>query len=149
MPLEVLSSSWTEEFNIASNVSCPSWFDMPNRSVQSNLPMRSPMGLATMTGDTERLLSVCLNTATGPVNFLSSYAPTLDSSDDSRNQFYEQLDQLKKGCLKEESLFLLGDLNVRVGADHDAWTTCLGHHGTGRMNDNEQRLLELCSYHSV
>ncbi|KAI8491009.1 hypothetical protein Bbelb_314280 [Branchiostoma belcheri] len=126
MPLEVLSSSWTEEFNIASNVSSPSWF-----------------------GDTERLLSVCLNTATGPVNFLSSYAPTLDSSDDSKNQFYEQLDQLKKGCLKEESLFLLGDLNVRVGADHDAWTTCLGHHGTGRINDNEQRLLELCSYHSV
>ena len=43
-----------------------------------------------------------------------------------------------------EHLFLLGDFNDRVGADHESWPDCLGHFGGGNMNDNGQRLLELC-----
>ena len=35
-----------------------------------------------------------------------------------------------------EHLFLLGDFNARVGDDHDSWPTCLGHYGTGKINEN-------------
>ena len=38
---------------------------------------------------------------------------------------------------------------VLVGADHSSWPTCLGHFGIGNMNENGQRLLELCCYHSL
>ena len=48
---------------------------------------------------------------------------------------------------KTEQLYILGDFNARVGADHEAWPTCLGHHGMGKMNENGQRLLELCCHH--
>ena len=48
-----------------------------------------------------------------------------------------------------EHILLLSDFNVRVGADQESWPSVLGHHGIGKMNDNSQRLLELCCYHNL
>ena len=31
-------------------------------------------------------------------------------------------------------LLLIGDFNTRVGSDHQAWPSCLGHHGSGKMD---------------
>ena len=101
------------------------------------------------TGGNERLLSIRLTTAAGPVNIISVYAPTLSSSEDTKDQFYGQLDEQIRGCPKHESLFLLGDFNARVGEDHESWPTCLGYHGIGKINENGQRLLELCTYHGL
>ncbi|KAJ8031907.1 hypothetical protein HOLleu_25270 [Holothuria leucospilota] len=38
----------------------------------------------------------------------------------------------------------LGDFNARVGTNHEVWSTCLDYHGTGKLKENSQRLLELC-----
>lgn len=100
-------------------------------------------------GGTERLLSIRLGTAAGPVHILSAYAPTLAAPDEAKDQFYGQLDELISGCPKDEALFLLGDLNARTGADHESWPNSLGHHGTGKINANGQRLLELSTYHDL
>ena len=107
------------------------------------LPLRPPPE------DTERFLSLHLNTVPGPVTVFSIYAPTLASPEDAKDQLYEQLHEAIKKCPGSEPLFLLGDFNARVGADHDSWPRCIGHHGTGRMNANGQRLLELCTYHDL
>ena len=100
-------------------------------------------------GGTERLLSLRLNTASGPVTIFSVYAPTLNSPEDAKDQLYEQLHEAIQKCPKGEPLFLLGDFNARVGTDNESWPRCIGHHGTGRMNANGQRLLELCTYHDL
>ena len=34
-------------------------------------------------------------------------------------------------------------------ADHATWPSCIGHFGIGKLNENGQRLLELCSYHDL
>lgn len=34
-------------------------------------------------------------------------------------------------------------------ADHDSWPCSICHFGVGRLNENGQRLLELCSYHNL
>ena len=98
---------------------------------------------------TERLLSLRLHTTTGPVNLISVYAPTLGATGDTKDEFYGQLDSLIDRIPKEEHLILLGDFNARVGADHDSWPSCLGKFGVGKMNENGQRLLEMCSYHDL
>lgn len=98
---------------------------------------------------TERLLSMRLNTANGPVNLLCVYAPTLMALPDTKDDFYSQLDSAIRQFHEQEPLIILGDFNARVGADHDAWPSCLGHFGVGKTNDNGQRLLETCSYHDL
>ena len=97
----------------------------------------------------ERLLTIRLNTTDGPVTIISVYAPTLNYQAEEKDQFYEQLSDLVRSIPKEEQLFLLGDFNARVGNDNESWSSCLGKFGEGKMNENGQRLLELCTIHNL
>ena len=97
----------------------------------------------------ERLLTLRLNTTAGPVTLISVYAPTLSATPDTKDEFYDKLAATLSSIPSKEQLVLLGDFNARVGADHESWPSCLGQFGVGRMNDNGQRLLELCTYHNL
>ncbi|XP_063366332.1 craniofacial development protein 2-like [Cydia amplana] len=81
-------------------------------------------------------------------NVISVYAPTLDKSDDVKDQFYEELTRCLDCVPPMEQIVLLGDFNARVGRDFEAWPEVLGKHGVGNMNSNGQLLLSLCAqYH--
>ena len=97
----------------------------------------------------ERLLTLCLNFTTGPVTLISVYAPTLSATPDTTEIFYENLAFIIRNIPSKEQVVLLGDFNARVGADHDSWPSCLGQVGVGKMNENGQRLLELCAFHDL
>ncbi|XP_052249602.1 uncharacterized protein LOC127857228 [Dreissena polymorpha] len=101
------------------------------------------------TGGTERILTHHPNSAAGLITIFSVFAPTLGAFDEDKDTFYDQLDSLLGGIPKVEPILLLGDFNARVGTDHQSWSSCIGHYCTGKMNDNGQRLLELCSYHNL
>lgn len=53
-----------------------------------------------------------------------------------KDQFYEALDEAISRISSTEGMYLLGDLNARVGADSEAWRSCLGLHGIGKMKEN-------------
>lgn len=97
----------------------------------------------------ERLLSLRLHTSAGPVTLISAYAPTLTSTPEAKDEFYTNLNDVIKNINSNEHLVLLGDFNARVGADHNSWPSCLGYFGVGKINENGQRLLELCSYYGL
>lgn len=97
---------------------------------------------------TARILSLRLTTNSGPVNIISAYAPTLCSSAEAKDNFYEELENAIKST-DSEQLYLLGDFNARIGSDHASWPRCIGHFGVGKLNENGQRLLELCSLHDL
>ena len=101
------------------------------------------------TGGSDRLLTMQMTGSTGPVTFICAYAPTLTSTADEKDRFYEVLDATIKCVPNKEGLYVLGDFNAGVGADHKAWPTSLGRLGVGKMNENGQRLLELCSFHKL
>ena len=98
---------------------------------------------------TERILTMRLQTTNGPVNLINAYAPTLSASDETKDQFYDQLHTVIDAFPKQEHLLLLGDFNARVGSDNESWPVCLGKQGIGKMNNNGQRLLEICTWHNL
>ena len=63
--------------------------------------------------------------------------------------FYENLASIIRNIPCKEQVVVLGDFNARVGVDHDSWPSCLGQFGVGKMNENGQRLLELCTFHDL
>ncbi|XP_068726194.1 uncharacterized protein [Montipora capricornis] len=101
------------------------------------------------TNGTARMLTLRLSTAEGTVRLVCVYVPTLQSPPEVKDQFYEPLDTIIGMVPSSEHILLLGDFNVKVGADRESWPSILGHHGIGKMNDDGQRLLELCCYHNL
>ena len=97
----------------------------------------------------ERLLTLRLNTMAGPVTFISVYVPTLSATSDAKDEFYEKLADTISSIPSKVQLILLGHFNARVGADQDSWPPYLGQFGVGKMNNNGQRLLELCAYYNL
>ena len=81
-----------------------------------------------------RILTIRLSTRAGGANIMIVYAPTLRSTADSKDQFYEELDVDIGNIPKTEQLYILRGFNARVGADHEAWPTCPGHHGMGKLS---------------
>ncbi|KAG7304556.1 hypothetical protein JYU34_011506 [Plutella xylostella] len=93
----------------------------------------------------ERIMVLRLMSESGPISLVSAYAPTLKASDDVKDKFYEDLRECLEKVRASDKLLLLGDFNARVGNKSDNWPECIGHHGIGNINDNGQRLLELCA----
>ena len=98
---------------------------------------------------TERILSLRLQTSSGPVSLISAYVPTLASTAEAKDKFYDDLSSAIRRIPDRELLFVAGDFNSRVGVDHNSWPTCLGQFGIGKMNENGQRLLEICCHHGL
>ena len=75
--------------------------------------------------------------------FVSVYAPTLDSSVDVKDRFYDVLYSTLRRISGNDKIILLGDFNARVGRNRDIFHGVIGHHGVGNMNSSGLRLLSL------
>ncbi|XP_068756780.1 uncharacterized protein [Montipora capricornis] len=98
---------------------------------------------------TARILTLQPSKEEGTVRLVCVYAPTLQSPPEVKDQFYESLDTVIGMVPSSDHILLLGDFNARVGADRESWPSVVGHHGIGKMNENDQTLLELCCYHNL
>ena len=74
-----------------------------------------------------------------------AYAPTLIAQPEIKDLFYAALAQEDEYVPKSDKLLLLGDFNAGVGNDRESWPDTIGAIGIGKINDNGQRILELCA----
>ena len=82
------------------------------------------------------------------LTLISVYGPTMQRTQEEKEQFYEQLGD----CLEDarnDRIVVLGDLNARVGKDWSSWPSVIGKHGVGNMNSNGLMLLEFCSRYQL
>ncbi|CAG4956922.1 unnamed protein product [Parnassius apollo] len=79
------------------------------------------------------------------LNVIRVYTPTLDKSDEIKDNFYEELTRCIDRIRPREQILLLGDFSPRVGRDYDAWPKVLGRHGVGKMNSSGRLLLSFCA----
>lgn len=83
------------------------------------------------------------------LTLISSYAPTLNDDEDSKNRFYHQLNTVLTKVPATDKLLLLGDFNARVGRDNRLWENVMGSQGVGNCNANGLLLLGLCAEHEL
>lgn len=96
-----------------------------------------------------RLMTMRMCLKDGYITIISAYAPTLKASSESKDEFYEGLNEAILRIPAGDNIALIGDFNARIGSDFNAWSNVMGQHGIGKMNENGQRLLELCAAHSL
>ena len=77
--------------------------------------------------------------------FISTYAPTLPSDDETKDHYYVMLRSTLMQVTRSKKLIVHGDFNARIDSDSTIWGNVIGKHGVGNINSNGHRLLILCS----
>ena len=75
------------------------------------------------------------------------YAPTGNAEEAEVEQFYEDLQDLLELTPKKDVLFIIGDLNAKVGSQEIPGVT--GKFGLGVQNEAGQRLSEFCQKNTL
>ncbi|BFZ16297.1 hypothetical protein BsWGS_19336 [Bradybaena similaris] len=88
----------------------------------------------------DRVLLVKLIGRPFNINIIQIYAPTGESSDDSIEEFYNDIESALKKCKDSEITIIMGDFNAKVGNQGDGCT--VGNHGLGERNERGYKLVE-------
>ena len=76
------------------------------------------------------------------VNIISAYAPQVGLDDLTKEQFWEQLDDVVQGIPVGERLFIGGDFNGHVGGHKQGYEKVHGGFGFGDLNEGGRRILD-------
>lgn len=71
----------------------------------------------------------------------SQFASVLSADDETKEEFYTNLDQVLSGVPEGYRLILLGVFNARAGKDSMLWNEIIGKEGVGKVNSNGILLL--------
>ncbi|VDP52872.1 unnamed protein product [Schistosoma margrebowiei] len=83
------------------------------------------------------------------MNIIQCYAPTNDSNDDIKDQFYERLQSVIEKCPRKDLTILMRDLNAKVRIDNTGYEDIMGRHGLGERNDNGERFCKSMTMEDV
>ncbi|XP_055835115.1 uncharacterized protein LOC129903590 [Solanum dulcamara] len=76
------------------------------------------------------------------VNVVSAYAPHVGLDEEVKRLFWEDLDELVRGILSTEKIFIGGDLNGHIGTTSNNFDDVHGGFGFGERNGGGASLLE-------
>ena len=97
------------------------------------------------TAVSDRILAAHAKLGQKSLVFISAYAPTMNKSNETKDDFYHQLESYIEQLPKNNVLILAGDFNAKVGNDNSLYENVMGRHGKGMLNTGEERLLELAT----
>ncbi|VDO94057.1 unnamed protein product [Schistosoma margrebowiei] len=83
------------------------------------------------------------------MNIIQCYAPTNDSNDDVKDQFYDRLQSIIEICTRKDLIILMGDLNAKVGIENTGYEDIMGRHGLGERKENGERFANLCAFNKL
>ncbi|VDO59287.1 unnamed protein product [Schistosoma margrebowiei] len=83
------------------------------------------------------------------MNVIHCYAPTIDSSDDDKDQFDDRLQSIIEECPKNDLTILMGDRNATVEIDNTGYEDIMGQHGLGERNKNGEIFANLCAFNKL
>ena len=92
----------------------------------------------------DRLLRARFDSRYCKMTILQCYAPTNEAEDETKDDWYEQLQSAVSKVPQHDMLLIMGDLNAKVGNDNIGREDAMGRHGCGTINDNGERLVDFC-----
>ncbi|VDP24184.1 unnamed protein product [Schistosoma margrebowiei] len=66
------------------------------------------------------------------MNSIQCYAPTNESNDSIKDQFYERLQSIIAKCSRKDLTILMEDLNAKVGIDNTGYEDIMERHRLGQ-----------------
>ena len=79
------------------------------------------------------------------LTLIQCFAPTNDSEDDVKYNFYLRLQAEIEQVPMQDLIIIMGDLDAKVGADNSGSDRVMGGHGSGNIDENGERLVEFCT----
>ena len=92
----------------------------------------------------ERLLEVNVQFKTKNIKMIVAYGPNEDAAKEDRDNFFEQLQRILDGTKPNQDIMILGDLNARVGNNHENYFGVIGKEGENSITPNGEMLLDFC-----
>ena len=83
------------------------------------------------------------------MNVVQIYAPTEVSTEDVKEDFYSRLQAVLDKLPKKDVNIVMGDANAKIGADNTGYEDIMGKHGLGTMNNNGERLANMCAFNRL
>lgn len=93
----------------------------------------------------ERIMTARFRSKIRNITIIQCYAPTEKAEASDKDDFYSQLTNAYNSAPRGDIIFVMGDLNAKVGQDNTLLTHVIGKHGLGDRNDNGERFLDFCN----
>ena len=77
------------------------------------------------------------------------YAPTEVAAEDDKDDFYNKLQAVLDKLPKKDVNIVMGDANAKIGVDNTGYEDIMGKHGLGTMNNNGERLADMCAFNRL
>ena len=92
----------------------------------------------------DRLIRARLDSKYCKLTVIQCYAPTNEAEEEEKDDWYEQLQLAISKTPRHDMLFVMGDMNAKVGADNTNREKAMGKQGCGSINENGERLVNFC-----
>lgn len=93
----------------------------------------------------ERIISARFYSKFLKLTVIHAYAPTNESDEIIKDEFYEILNEQIRKTPKHDILIVTGDFNAKVGNQPEPYQEIMGRHGEGDRNENGEKLCEFCA----
>lgn len=90
----------------------------------------------------ERICSIRIRGHFRNITIISVHAPTLDKSDEVKEEFYAQLEREYDGISRYDAKIIVGDFNAKVGQESLSRSTTGPHSAHDLSNENGLRLID-------
>ncbi|XP_037959185.1 uncharacterized protein LOC119688584 [Teleopsis dalmanni] len=93
----------------------------------------------------DRIILAKFKTRARTLTCIQCYAPTEVTDPQIKENFYDSLYSVLNKCPRGEIKLVMGDFNAQIGPDNNGRKQVMGKHALGTMNDNGERIYELCN----
>ena len=141
---------WTDQGEFTHNngykIICSGNDTLPTRGgvalILNKTAQKALLGYNTIS---QRLLTARFKTKSGGLTVIQVYAPNSADKEEQVDDFYQQLQIAINNVHNKDILMIIGDLNAKVGSDHDQWNQVIGQYGFGVSNMRGEKLLHFCA----